>query len=693
MILFKCKMCGGDLSVAEGENICECEYCGSRQTIPNLNDEKKITLFTRANRLRSACEFDKAAGVYESIVAQYREEAEAYWGLVLCKYGIEYVDDPGTARKVPTCHRSSFDSVLEDADFEMVMEYADAAARAVYRDEAKAIERLRAGIIEVSSKEAPYDIFICYKETDLNGGRTLDSVIAQDVYDVLTEKGYRVFFSRITLEDRLGEEYEPYIFAALNSAKIMLAFGTDYEHYNAVWVKNEWSRFLDLIAHGAKKTLIPCYKNLDAYDMPREFARLQAQDMGKVGAVQDLLRGIEKILGKKAANAPAPVQAAAPSPGSALTTRGHMFLEDGDVRSAADYFERALDQDPTDARAYLGKFLIRYGGGSLEELRGKVIDLEGCRDFQRAIQFGDAALVAQLEQLRTDSEQLLHRSRLANVVHQLMVQKRQTLLNAAFQGLGKCSEEELAPAAETLREYVACGTLTEEELEYHLELLENMSLIMEYFRARPDLVISSWELRRSMPKEPRYYSSAIVMLKSCGYLVNPGYGLMTPDEAARRSAAKEEERARREAAEAADRARKEAYAAALKAYRAMLDENHARIQEELEREFGAKRAAIGPEGEEKIRRTALERELLRKRMAAAKEELASLGLFQWGRKKTLQAELEAADKALAELPAEKDIRWKMKADLERLDRAQKKEMEKRKAEFDALNPPPQEPNA
>ena len=38
----------------------------------------------------------------------------------------------------------------------------------------------------------------------------------------LVEKGYRVFFARITLEDVAGTEYEPYIFAALNSAKVMV---------------------------------------------------------------------------------------------------------------------------------------------------------------------------------------------------------------------------------------------------------------------------------------------------------------------------------------------------------------------------------------------------------------------------------------------------------------------------------------
>lgn len=372
MIVMKCKMCGGDLNVTEGISVVECEYCGSRQTIPNQDSEKKLTLFARADRLRRANEFDKAAGVYESIVAEFPEEAEAYWGLVLCRYGIEYVDDPATGKKVPTCHRSSFDSILEDADFDQACENADPIARRQYREEAKAIESIRKGILEVSSKEEPYDIFICYKETDENGGRTIDSVIAQDVYDALTEKGYRVFFSRISLEDKLGTEYEPYIFAALNSAKVMLAFGTDFEYFNAVWVKNEWSRFLALMAAGQKKTLIPCYKGVDAYDMPKEFQRLQAQDMGKVGAIQDLLRGIDKILGQGAASAPAPAQSAAPAaPGAeSLLKRGWMFLTDQDWAKADEYFDKVLDIDPENGDAYAGKLCAQMNYCRLEDMAG-----------------------------------------------------------------------------------------------------------------------------------------------------------------------------------------------------------------------------------------------------------------------------------------------------------------------------------
>ena len=364
MAVIKCKMCGGDLVIEPGAAVAECEYCGTKQTIPNQDDEKKLTLFARANRLRMGCEFDKAAGIYESIVADFPQEAEAYWGLVLCKYGIEYVDDPATGKKIPTCHRSSFESIMEDSDFEQALENADVVARKVYRDEAKQIEEIRKGIIEVSGKEEPYDIFICYKETDENGQRTVDSVIAQDVYDALTEKGYRVFFSRITLEDKLGQEYEPYIFAALNSAKIMLAFGTDYEYYNAVWVKNEWSRYLKLMAKDKTKHLIPCYKGIDAYDMPKEFAKLQAQDMGKVGAIQDLMRGIEKLLPRTDPSAPVQqvvqqIVAPADNRQSAQLDRGYMALEDGDWKKADGFFEEALNLDAHSAPAYIGKTLAQ----------------------------------------------------------------------------------------------------------------------------------------------------------------------------------------------------------------------------------------------------------------------------------------------------------------------------------------------
>lgn len=430
MAIIKCKMCGGDLEIKSGSTVCECEYCGSMQTVPNQDDEKKLVLFERANRLRYQCEFDKAAGLYESIVADFRTEAEAYWGLVLCKYGIEYVDDPATGKKVPTCHRSSFDSVMDDPNFEQALENADAVARKVYRDEAKAIEELRKGIIEVSGREEPYDIFICYKETAENGERTVDSVIAQDVYDALTEKGYRVFFSRITLEDKLGQEYEPYIFAALNSAKIMLAFGTDYEYYNAVWVKNEWSRFLQLMAKDKSKHLIPCYKGIDAYDMPKEFAHLQAQDMGKVGALQDLLRGVEKLIPRQKTMAAPSITTTTTPEQDRFLKRAMVHLESGENKEALSYFNRHLENFPEDYRAWWG--MVRAKTHDFFELQEGQNDVVS--DYHKAVRF---APEDQKEAIKKQFSSLVERS-IQN--YKTVVEKNTGTLEAREKGKAGASE-------------------------------------------------------------------------------------------------------------------------------------------------------------------------------------------------------------------------------------------------------------
>ncbi len=397
MATYKCKMCGANLTLSEGATVTQCEYCGSQQTVPAANDEKKMIQFSRANQLRLKCEFDKAAGIYESIVADFPEEPEAYWGLVLCKYGIEYVDDPKTHKRIPTCHRTSVENVTEDADYRKALEYADPVAKILYQEEAVQIEALCRSILEVSGKEEPFDIFICYKETDENGDRTLDSVIAQEVYDALTEKGYRVFFSRITLENKLGTQYEPYIFAALNSAKVMLAFGTDPDYFNAVWVKNEWSRFLQLISKGEKKTLIPCYKDIDPSEMPKEFARLQSQDLGKLGATQDLLRGIEKLLSKgKKETTTERVIVRESSPQSAtvesLITRAFMFLEDRKWDEATDYCNRVLDINPEEARAYVGLLMADNKKRKQGELKSLEQPFDNDPNYRKILTYGDTAL-------------------------------------------------------------------------------------------------------------------------------------------------------------------------------------------------------------------------------------------------------------------------------------------------------------
>jgi tetratricopeptide (TPR) repeat protein len=56
------------------------------------------------------------------------------------------------------------------------------------------------------------------------------------------------------------------------------------------------------------------------------------------------------------------------SSAESLIKRGFLYAEDGDFESAKDYFDRALDQAPENAEAYLGKLLIQKKKHSKEEL-------------------------------------------------------------------------------------------------------------------------------------------------------------------------------------------------------------------------------------------------------------------------------------------------------------------------------------
>lgn len=395
-MIIKCKMCGGDIDFIPGATYGTCEYCGSTSTIPQAEDENKLNRYNRANHFRRQCEFDKAVAAYEKILEQDDTDAEAHWGAVISRFGIEYVEDPATHQRIPTCHRVQVASILTDEDYLAAVENApDEESCRIYQEEAARIAEIQKGILAISANEKPYDVFICYKETDENGQRTRDSQWAQDVYYGLTEQGLKVFFSRITLEDKLGQQYEPYIFAALNSAKVMVVIGSRPEYFNAVWVKNEWSRYLSLMKHDHKRLLIPCYRDMDPYDLPEELSMLQSQDMSKIGFMQDLLRGVQKVM-QQPTSAPqgvrvetATVETNAPGVTS-LLKRAALFLEDGDTASAREYYDRVLDIDPECAEAYMGKVCAETGCRKESDLGALnyCVDMRG--DWQKAVRFASA---------------------------------------------------------------------------------------------------------------------------------------------------------------------------------------------------------------------------------------------------------------------------------------------------------------
>lgn len=360
MEVLTCKMCGGNISVSEDQTYATCEYCGSTMTLPKIGNQQRANLYNRANHFRRQNEFDKAMAAYENILNLDSGDPEAHWGIVLSRFGIEYVEDPVSHERIPTCHRTRFESILADEDYHAALDCAaDDYTRSLYEKEAKRIAEIQKGILAISSNEKPYDVFICYKETDADGNRTKDSVLAQDIYYQLVNEGYKVFFARITLEDKLGQQYEPYIFSALNSARVMLAVGTSTANFNAVWVRNEWKRYLDLMKKDQSRVLIPCYRDMDPYDLPEELSLLQSQDMSKLGFIQDLIRGVKKILGASPAGSSGKQEetgsgATGSSELDKLLKNAQTYLRLNDYDLAKKTYSSVIEKYPEDYRGWWG---------------------------------------------------------------------------------------------------------------------------------------------------------------------------------------------------------------------------------------------------------------------------------------------------------------------------------------------------
>ena len=287
-----CRCCGGALDTFS--NLTVCKHCGATNFISDVTN-KYVNQLNHANKLRQESEFDNAAGIYDNILAENEPTADVLWYRTLCEYGIEYVPDPVSEKYFPTLHRINDESIFKCSFFMQALELSEGEQKETLLKEAKYIDDVQNKYLNIASNEAPYDVFICYKETDLKSGeKTEDVELAEELYKELTTLGYKVFFARETLKEKLSVEYEPYIFAALKSSKAMAVIGTKAEYFTSVWVKNEWGRFLKLMEKDACKQMF--FACDDPEEMPRAFAGKQAQLLGNEGAIKNLASNIANHL-------------------------------------------------------------------------------------------------------------------------------------------------------------------------------------------------------------------------------------------------------------------------------------------------------------------------------------------------------------------------------------------------------------
>ncbi|MBQ1684243.1 MAG: hypothetical protein II072_01870, partial [Clostridia bacterium] len=199
---------------------------------------------------------------------------------------------------------------------------------------------------------------------------------------------------------------------------------TSAEHANAVWVKNEWSRFLALMRKDRSKLLLPCYKGMDPYDLPEQLSVLQSYDMSKIGFMQDLIRGIKKVLAKdepkeQVKETVIVQQNAAAASVAPLLKRAFMYLEDGAWQNADEYAEKVLDQDPENAEAYVAKLMSELKVKHREEIKNEQHPLDMSGNYQKAVRFGSDALKSELTDYSTRASERYKNNRYGEAVRMI----------------------------------------------------------------------------------------------------------------------------------------------------------------------------------------------------------------------------------------------------------------------------------
>ena len=409
----KCYNCGGEVLVGEGAHIGICSCCMAEIPLP----EKQSSIledYSTANELLSESRFEEAKEAFRKILIQAPLEAAAYWGIAVSEYGIEFVQDPATGEHLPTLHRLSTQKFSEHLYVTKAIQYAlSLETREFYQNQSKRIDEIQSHSLKISAKEDPYDVFICYKKTEEGEKRTADSRMAADLYRELKKRGYKVFFAEETLQ--LGEEYEPRIFAALHSAKVLLAIASQPQYYEAVWVKNEWSRYADLIrieteAGGTERLLIPVYQNMERDALPEILRQMPSYiNMKKsVDPRGDLLHLIgqhfergrkEEIFGlQRQLKMTSKFAEQLEDTAGNYLIRATVQLIGGAYETARELFQKSIDMEET-AEGYLGLCMCELQVPGKEALYQYYKNIRLNKNFLMAKELADDQLRQEYEQI------------------------------------------------------------------------------------------------------------------------------------------------------------------------------------------------------------------------------------------------------------------------------------------------------
>lgn len=487
----RCVYCGGEVLVQPEGTMGICTSCMAENPLPGKGVSEKD--YEKAAKALRESRFDRAIELYEKLLIENPKDASVCWGMALSEYGIEYVEDPASGEFLPTLHRLSSQKFSENLYAKKAVECSFSSLnRDFYISQCKLIDSIQSRSLAISGQETPVDIFICYKRSEEGERRTADSRMAADYYRELTHRGYQVFFAEETL--KVGEEYEPRIFAALQSAKVMIAIATKKEYYEAVWVRNEWSRYADLIRQDRRekgstdRLLISMYQHMTEKELPEilrkesshvemdtssnrkaELLNLVSSHFERGGSenVSKIVRQVRKsqeVLGEIEADK---FSETAEKTRLLATIR----LINQEYAEARQLFLRAISQPggEKDPENYLGLMMCRRQIPGKEALaKSTDVSIEWDEDFQKALECADGQQKSEIlkilkncqDNLQWETDGRHKKSELEKKLNQMLIN-----LEKSYKSYGKPAFSEYQKAQETLEQYQKLVWQSREEPE------------------------------------------------------------------------------------------------------------------------------------------------------------------------------------------------------------------------------------
>lgn len=135
------------------------------------------------------------------------------------------------------------------------------------------------------------EVFIAYVETDAQGRRTADSIVAEELYHKLEVSKIQVFYERISASDLADDDLEQTLYQSFYRSKIVLLVGCEPDNFSAI-LEEYGNELFD-------KNILPVYSGMNAYDLPQELQKLQAMNYESIGASADLAQRILTLLGRE----------------------------------------------------------------------------------------------------------------------------------------------------------------------------------------------------------------------------------------------------------------------------------------------------------------------------------------------------------------------------------------------------------